>query len=207
MSEKANHFKVGVFVLTGLALFVGALFAMGLGRFFVKGDLFETYVPGGVENLALGAPVKLRGVAIGKVTAIGFIGKEQPQYKEQAVRIVFEVSPEAGVVRPGENVQQMLDTEVALGLRARIQGQGLFGPSIISLEYAESKILPGGDEPLDGEILLHPFGAEPDGACPLTRWRAPSSARRTWIWLHCWPARKSSSRRPANRLVENDQSD
>ena len=73
MSEQANNFKIGVFVLIGFGLLAGSLFALGLGSYFMKGDMFETYVDGRVENLAVGALVKLRGVTIGKVTDISFI--------------------------------------------------------------------------------------------------------------------------------------
>jgi ABC-type transporter Mla subunit MlaD len=142
MSERANHFKIGVFVLAGFGLFVGALFALGIGSFFAKADVFETCIDGGVENLSVGALVKLRGVTIGKVTAISFIGREQPQYKGQSVLILFEVPRSAGVVTGTDNVQQMLDTEVARGLRARVEGQGLIGPSLVLLEYVNPKLYP-----------------------------------------------------------------
>ncbi len=142
MSEKANNFKIGVFVLIGFGLLVGALFAVGLGSYFMKGDMFETYVDGRVENLAVGALVKLRGVTIGKVTDISFIAKEHPEYKHQAVRVVFEVPQGAGLIAPTDNVQQMLNAEAVLGLRARIQGQGFLGPNIVSLEYVNPKLYP-----------------------------------------------------------------
>ncbi|RDJ93214.1 ATP-binding cassette domain-containing protein, partial [Lacticaseibacillus rhamnosus] len=75
------------------------------------------------------ALVKLRGVTIGKVTSISFIKKEQPDYKEQSVVILFEVPRDTGVITPGADVQQMLDKEVAHGLRARIETQGFLGPN------------------------------------------------------------------------------
>jgi hypothetical protein len=143
MSEKSRNFKIGIFVLVGLGLLIGALFALGIGSFFIKkGDVFETYIDGGVENLSVGALVKLRGVTIGKVISINFIRKEQPEYKEQAVVILFEVPRGSGIVTPTENVQQMLDTEVAHGLRARVENQGFLGPSMISLEYVNPKFYP-----------------------------------------------------------------
>jgi len=142
MSEQARNFRIGIFVLVGAALFVGALFALGIGGYFVKGDMFETYVDGRVENLSVGALVKLRGVTVGKVTSISFIKQEQPEYKQQAVIILFEIPHDAGIITPTENVQQMLDAEVTAGLRARIQAQGFLGPNIISLEYVNPKLYP-----------------------------------------------------------------
>ncbi|MGP8198232.1 MAG: MlaD family protein [Limisphaerales bacterium] len=142
MSQRANHFKIGIFVLIGFGLLVCALFALGIGSLFERGDVFETYIDGGVENLSVGALVKLRGVTIGKVTAINFIATEQPQYKGQSVVILFKVPRSAGVVTATDNVQQMLDAEVARGLRARVEGQGFLGPSLVLLEYVDPKLYP-----------------------------------------------------------------
>jgi len=142
MSAKSHHFRIGLFVLSGAALLIGALFAVGLRAYLGKRDIFETYVTGRVENLSLGALVTLRGVAIGKVSTIDFIGTEYPEYKQQYILIQFEVprgtvwSAEAG------NVQPLLDAEAARGLRARVQGQGLLGASIIALEYVDTKVYP-----------------------------------------------------------------
>ncbi len=69
MSAKTHHFRIGLFVLAGALLFVVALFAMGLRTYLGKRDVFETVVTGKVENLSVGALVKLRGVTIGKVSS------------------------------------------------------------------------------------------------------------------------------------------
>ena len=113
MSAKAHNFRVGLFVLVGAGLFIAALFAVGLKAYFGQRDLFETYVAGKVENLSVGALVKLRGVTIGKVSAIEFIGAEYPQYHQQYVLIQFEVPK--GTVWGAEtnNIQALLDTEAA----------------------------------------------------------------------------------------------
>ena len=142
MSAKTNHFRIGLFVLTGAALFVIALFAVGLKAYFGKRDIFETYVTGKVENLSVGALVKLRGVTIGKVSSIDFAGNEYPEYKEQYVVIQFEV-PRGAVWSAGNtNVQKLIDLEVAQGLRARVQGQGFLGANILALEYVDPEVYP-----------------------------------------------------------------
>ena len=142
MSAKTHHFRIGLFVLTGAALFVIALFAVGLKAYFGKRDIFETYVTGKVENLSVGALVKLRGVAIGKVSSIDFAGNEYSQYKEQFVVIQFEV-PKGTVWSAGTtNVQKLIDLEVAQGLRARVQGQGFLGANILALEYVDPEVYP-----------------------------------------------------------------
>src|SRR5712691_7801204 len=142
MSVKTHHFRIGLFVLAGAALLIGALFAVGLKAYFGKHEVFETCVTGRVENLSVGALVKLRGVTIGKISSIEFIGTEYPEYKEQYVLIQFEVPK--GTVWSAEtaNIQQTLDVEVAQGLRARVQGQGFLGANILVLEYVDPKVYP-----------------------------------------------------------------
>ena len=142
MSTKTHHFRIGIFVLAGAALFVTALFAVGLKAYFGKRDIFETYVTGKVENLSVGALVKLRGVTIGKVSSIDFAGTEYPDFKEQYVVIQFEVP--RGTVWSAEtnNVQKLIDQEVARGLRARVQGQGFLGANIVALEYVDPELYP-----------------------------------------------------------------
>jgi phospholipid/cholesterol/gamma-HCH transport system substrate-binding protein len=142
MSAKLHYFRIGLFVLCGAALLVGALFAIGLRAYFGKRDIFETYVTGKVENLSVGALVMLRGVAIGKVSSIDFIGTEYPEYKQQYVLIQFEVSKGSVWSAETANLQPMLDVEVANGLRARVQGQGFLGASILALEYVDPRMYP-----------------------------------------------------------------
>ena len=142
MSVKLHNFRIGLFVLTAAVLFVVALFAVGLEAYFGKRDIFETYVDGKVENLSVGALVKLRGVTIGKVRSIDFVGAEYPDYKEQYVLIQFEVP--RGTVWSAEtnDVQKLLDGEAARGLRARVQGQGFLGANILALEYVDPELYP-----------------------------------------------------------------
>jgi hypothetical protein len=142
MSVKTHHFRIGLFVLAGALLLIGALFAVGLKAYFGTRDVFETYVTGKVENLSVGALVTLRGVTIGKVSSIAFIGTEYPEHKEQYVLIHFEVPK--GTVWSAEpaNIQETLDLEVAQGLRARVQGQGFLGANILVLEYVDPKFYP-----------------------------------------------------------------
>ena len=142
MSAKTHHFRIGLFVLAGSLLLIGALFALGLKGYFGKRDLFETWVTGKVENLSVGALVTLRGVTIGKVSSIEFIGTEYPEYKEQYVLIHFEVPKGVAWSAHPEHIQQTLDTQIAQGLRARVQGQGFLGANILALEYLDPKVYP-----------------------------------------------------------------
>jgi len=142
MSVKTHYLRIGLFVLAGGLLFIGALFAVGLKTYFGERDVFETYVAGKVENLSVGALVKLRGVTIGKVRSIEFIGSEYPEYREQSVLIQFEVPKGTVWNVETDRLQQLLDAEVAQGLRVRVQGQGFLGANILALEYVDPKVYP-----------------------------------------------------------------
>lgn len=142
MSTQRHNFRIGLFVLLGVCLFIGALLAMGVRSYFGKRDLFETYVTGKVENLSVGALVMLRGVAVGKVSSINFVGSEYPGYKEEYVVVQFEIPHDFRWTAETTNLQAMLNAEIDRGLRARVQGQGFLGANIVSLEYVDPKMYP-----------------------------------------------------------------
>jgi hypothetical protein len=142
MSTRTHNFRIGLFVVAGACLFIGALFAMGLRSYFGERNTYETYISGHVENLSVGALVKLRGVTVGKVSAIDFVDSEYPQYGDQSVVVRFEIPKDFRWGPDGSDLQAMLDKEVAGGLRARVQGQGFLGANIVSLEYLDPAMYP-----------------------------------------------------------------
>ncbi|MDB6065077.1 MAG: hypothetical protein JWR26_1285 [Pedosphaera sp.] len=142
MSRRPNDFKIGLFVLIGLGLLVAGLFAFGARSYFVERRVFETYVPGAVQGLSVGSAVKLRGVPIGKVTYIGFIWNEYPEYGTEYVLIRFEVPKDTSLLPPTADMQAVLNREIARGMRARVEGQGITGTSILALEYLDPESNP-----------------------------------------------------------------
>ena len=56
--------------------------------------------------------------------------------------IQFEIPKGAVWGAETDNIQPMLDAEAAQGLRARVQGQGFLGASILALEYVDPKLYP-----------------------------------------------------------------
>jgi ABC-type transporter Mla subunit MlaD len=141
VTHNTHYFRIGLFVLTGFLLLAGALLAVGILSYFGKSEIFETCLPGKVENLSVGAPVKLRGVTIGQVSTIEFAGTEYPGYKEESVLVHFEV-PKDFRWSKETNLQAMLDTEIGQGLRARVEAQGFIGASFLALEYVDPVLYP-----------------------------------------------------------------
>ena len=137
MSAQPNSFKIGLFVMIGIGLLVAGLFAFGARSYFQKERILETYVPGVVNGLSVGSPVTLRGVAIGKVAYVGFIWNEYPEIRDRYVLIEFEVPEETSLLPHTTNLQEVLDVEIAHGLRARVQSQGINPASDLALDYLD----------------------------------------------------------------------
>jgi len=138
MSAKTNNFKLGLFTLFGLGLLATGVLAFGTWSSFEKKSLFETYVPGDVSGLSVGAAVEFRGVRVGKVTRIGFSWNEYKDGQPGCVVVVFEMRDDAFVTPMGNEWHDQLQAAVDRGLRARIKAQGVTGTCIVSLENLDS---------------------------------------------------------------------
>jgi ABC-type transporter Mla subunit MlaD len=121
----------------GVGLLITGLFAFGARSYFQKRRIFETYVPGVVHGLSVGSPVTLRGVPVGKVTYVGFIWNEYPEIRDRYVLIQFEVPEDTSLLPKTTNIQELLDVEIAHGLRARVQGQGINPASDLAMDYLD----------------------------------------------------------------------
>src|SRR5271168_2509791 len=76
MNEGRGTFlRVGLLVVGGLALAIGLLWFFG-GNRFTGGVAAETYFSESVQGLEVGAPVKYRGVTVGRVTELGLVTAE-----------------------------------------------------------------------------------------------------------------------------------
>jgi len=137
MSAKSNNFKLGLFTLFGLGLLATGVLAFGTWSSFQKKSLFETYVPGDVSGLSVGAAVEFRGVRVGKVTRIGFSWNEYKDSQPGSVVVTFEMQDDAFVTPMGNEWREQLQTAVDRGLRARLKAQGVTGTCIVSLEYLD----------------------------------------------------------------------
>lgn len=135
MSSKPNDFKLGLFILFGLAILFAGFFIFGASHWFKHKIIQETYVAGNVDGLKVGSQVTLRGVPVGEVTAINFTWNVYHEKEPRYVYVEFEVDEKVSLAPPGIQYDQFIQEEVRNGLRARIKSQGLAsGNSIISLE-------------------------------------------------------------------------
>src|ERR1700722_18110234 len=135
MNKPTNNFKLGLFTLGGLLLLLAGVLAFGARSYFVRTSVFETYMVGDVPGLAVGSPVELRGVRVGKVRKINFSWNEYEETDPSYVVVEFEMRDDVTPLPPGAARSQMLQAAIERGLRARIKSQGITGASLLSIEY------------------------------------------------------------------------
>ena len=70
MAVGTNRWKLGLFVLAGLAVAFGALLLLGARALQQNTEKFVSYFDESIQGLELGSPVKFRGVTVGKVSSI-----------------------------------------------------------------------------------------------------------------------------------------
>ena len=130
-SERGRKLRVGVFVLVGVAAFLGLIYALGARarlfepRFTVHADFTE------VGGLVEGATVRLAGVQIGRVSGVN-------------------LPPEpGGKVRVDMTIARRYGNRVRKDSVARIETQGLLGDRIIEITVGSAQAAPvGADEVL-----------------------------------------------------------
>jgi paraquat-inducible protein B len=149
MSARANYFKLGLFIITGVAIGIIALIAFGLGAYFKKPIIVETYIDESVQGLDAGSKVKLRGVAVGSVSRIIFthvryqLDKPLGERKHY-VLIEFALDPDSLLAHPGDSLSESLELEIQRGLRVRLASQGVTGLTYLEMDYVD----PDKNEPM-----------------------------------------------------------
>jgi phospholipid/cholesterol/gamma-HCH transport system substrate-binding protein len=145
MSQRANYFKLGLFVIGAIAAGVIVLVIIGSGRWFERKVIIETYFKESVQGLDIGSKLKYRGVTIGEVTRITFTYTRYQldlpiTQRERYVMVEAQVQPRllggraaAGDMTNPENAQM----EVDKGLRLRLAQQGITGLAYLEMDYIE----------------------------------------------------------------------
>lgn len=148
MSQRANSFKIGLFVIVAVAMILVALSLLGVGALFRQTLAAETYFSESVSGLNVGAPVKLRGVTMGKVRRIMFVDQKYEishvpgeMSTRDWVLVEMELNVEKGSLDQAEERTKRM---IAAGLRVRTASAGLTGGTYLEFIFAGS----GTAEPL-----------------------------------------------------------
>lgn len=137
-AQERNAFRLGLFVLSGIFLFIAALFFLKLGDFFEDRAHVVTLFSESVQGLAEGSAVKYKGVPVGQVTGITI------QVNDKLVRVDMEVDLSAFIEIGPEQHQktedlrkfyQFMSEECSLGLRSRLEYAGITGLKYVEFDY------------------------------------------------------------------------
>jgi len=145
MSTKPHYFRIGIFVIFAVALIVTAVVLFGAGLLARNEMRFESYFSESITGLSIGSAVEFRGVRIGHVDDIGFVGNTYGLPQENGavsqyasyVRVVSAV-PRAKLPAFGaRQAETVLKQMVARGLRARVASNLLTGQAYLELNYLD----------------------------------------------------------------------
>ena len=136
----ANYAKIGFAIVLGVTAIIGTLIYLGGAWGQDKCVFIETCYDKPVSGLAVGSPVNFRGVKIGEVAKIGFIGDEYDVQGADNSRIYILMSlqdrylhlKDGDLHEFSQRVKKFVDK---LGLRATVTSSGITGLSRIECDF------------------------------------------------------------------------
>ena len=154
MSEKANYFKIGVFILSAVTITVIAIVVLGGGQWLKPVVHWETYFDESVQGLAVGSPIKYRGVQMGTVEAIDFVGDVYGPELDTTNRLRYgryvRITGSASHVTPHlsrEEQEAAKASTIVAGLRVRLASQGVTGVVYLEADYLDPQQYPALEVP------------------------------------------------------------
>jgi len=150
MDTKPHYFRIGIFVLTALALIVVAVVLFGAGLFAQNRLCVESYFTESITGLSIGSPVDFRGVQIGQVEEIGFVGsvygvdQNTPAGATYAsyVRVVSGILRSKFPVQGTVQIETLLGQMVRRGLRTRISSNLLTQQAYLEMNFLDPNRFP-----------------------------------------------------------------
>ncbi|MBQ5794735.1 MAG: MCE family protein [Kiritimatiellae bacterium] len=127
----ANYAKIGFAVFAGVLAIVGTLIYFG-GIGADDHILIETYCDKSVSGLSVGSPVNFRGVKVGEVKEISFVGAKYPEViGDLRIYVLMAVERRTLQVEDETKIAGILDDLVEKGLRVTVSASGITGLSHI----------------------------------------------------------------------------
>ncbi len=150
MDAKPHYFRIGLFVLIALTLIVVAVILFGAGLFRQNRLCVESYFTESITGLSIGSPVQFRGVQIGQVEQIGFVGsaysldQNTPASATYAsyVRVVSGVLRSKFPVQGTLQIEALLEQMVQRGLRTRISSNLLTQQAYLEMNFVDPNRFP-----------------------------------------------------------------
>lgn len=140
MFSPANYFKIGLFVLLGLAAAFGTAVAFGANQVKRETLAYFTYFNESVQGLDLGSPVKYRGVTIGTVARIEIAPDRR--HVEVAAELDMENIRRLGLAETTGDEAGPIRFAVPPELRTQLQSQGITGLKFLALDFFDPENTP-----------------------------------------------------------------
>jgi len=140
--NKASYKRIGFTVFIGLAAIVGTLIYLGGLRGCNDEVLLETYYDKPVSGLTVGSVVNFRGVKLGEVREISFVGRKYDVDDADATRIYILMAIKASLIGRNSSerdyvTQNILKYARYRGMRATVTTSGITGLSRVELDFVK----------------------------------------------------------------------
>src|SRR5450432_1380533 len=134
MATPSNHWKLGLFVVTGVVVGLGTVVLLGARGLHKETVAYESFIDESVQGLEVGSPVKFRGVTIGNVSQIGVA----PDVRH--VRLTSELAVQDLVLMGlGTGTGKSLSVHIPPDLRIQLASAGLTGVKFLQLDFFNQK--------------------------------------------------------------------
>jgi paraquat-inducible protein B len=140
MATPVNHWKLGLFVVVGVVMTLGALLAFGAYRLRQETVVYQTYFDESVQGLEIGAPVKFRGVVIGTVSQID-VAPDRRMVEVTSSLTVKELI-RLHLVLPAKGTTPATRLGVPPDLRAQLASAGITGVKFLQIDFFDEKTNP-----------------------------------------------------------------
>jgi len=135
MTQKANFFKLGLFIIIAFTLFTAFLIAFGAGEFMHKELIVETCFNESVQGLDIGSKVKYKGVEIGSVKSITTPARVYNAASDY-VLVTFALHEDCYLGQTGKDLTHRVRKAISKGLRTQLAFKGLTGAAYLETDYS-----------------------------------------------------------------------
>jgi ABC-type transporter Mla subunit MlaD len=159
VAEEPRYFKIGLFLLLGVAMITVMAVFLGLGLFTRDTIPAESYFDYSVEGVGSGSEVMFRGVSVGTVRSIGLVHNEYSEAEgpmERFVLVRMALFRDRVRAFTADDPENRFADEIAKGLRVVVSVQLLTGEGSLQLEYLDPERNPVPPITWDPESLFIP---------------------------------------------------
>jgi paraquat-inducible protein B len=137
MATPTNHWKLGLFVVVSVLIAMAVVVALSARTLTKETVDLVTYFDESVQGLELGAPVKFRGVTIGKVSAIDIAS--DGRHVQATCQLIVQQLKRLNLGEAGGDSRRLA---VPPELRVQLASTGLTGVKFILIDFFDPKTNP-----------------------------------------------------------------